>query len=98
MKRLVVLIDGTWNDEHQSDLTNVAKLDPGKTPIIKARGSSGTEQIVFYHSGVGTDGSLLERILGGRSALASSVSCTTPMPSWPTNLLPATRFTFSASP
>jgi uncharacterized protein (DUF2235 family) len=63
MKRLVVLIDGTWNDEHQGDLTNVAKLDPRKNPIIKPRGSNGTEQIVFYHSGVGTGGGLLERIL-----------------------------------
>ena len=69
MKRLVVLIDGTWNDEHQSDLTNVAKLDPGKNPVIKPRGGNGTEQIVFYHSGVGTEGGLLERILGGAIGL-----------------------------
>ncbi len=64
MKRIVILIDGTWNDERQSDLTNVAKLDPRTRPIIKTRGSDGTEQIVFYHDGVGTKGSLLERILG----------------------------------
>jgi uncharacterized protein (DUF2235 family) len=33
MKRIVVLIDGTWNDEGKGDDTNVAKLDPGnKSP------------------------------------------------------------------
>jgi uncharacterized protein (DUF2235 family) len=69
MKRLVLLIDGTWNDERQSDLTNVAKLARVSQPLIKPGGSDGTEQIVFYHSGVGTRGSLLERILGGAIGL-----------------------------
>ena len=69
MKRLVVLIDGTWNDERRSDLTNVAKLDPALRPIIKPRGSDGTAQVVFYHDGVGARGSLLERILGGAIGL-----------------------------
>jgi uncharacterized protein (DUF2235 family) len=69
MKRLVVLIDGTWNDERKSDLTNVAKLDRRLRPLIKPRAINGTEQVVFYHSGVGTGGSLLERILGGAIGL-----------------------------
>jgi hypothetical protein len=69
MKRLVVLIDGTWNDERRSDLTNVAKLDPALRPIIRRRGSDGTAQVVFYHDGVGARGSLLERILGGAIGL-----------------------------
>src|SRR5712671_5856352 len=73
MKRIVILIDGTWNDERKNDLTNVAKLDPGSRrgpgAIIKPRGHDGTEQIVFYHDGVGTRGSLLERVLGGAIGL-----------------------------
>jgi uncharacterized protein (DUF2235 family) len=69
MKRIVILIDGTWNDERQSDLTNVAKLDPRSRQIIKARADDGTEQIVFYHDGVGTHGNWIERILGGAIGL-----------------------------
>ena len=38
-------------------------------PLIKPRAGDGTEQVVFYHSGVGTGGGLLERILGGAIGL-----------------------------
>jgi uncharacterized protein (DUF2235 family) len=73
MKRIVILIDGTWNDERRSDLTNVAKLDSNNRErldaFIKPRGNDGTEQIIFYHDGVGTEGKLLERILGGAIGL-----------------------------
>ena len=60
MKRIVVLIDGTWNKEGTGADTNVAKLNGGKRIItqafIKPRATDGTAQHVHYHDGVGSDG------------------------------------------
>jgi Uncharacterized alpha/beta hydrolase domain (DUF2235) len=57
MKRIVVLIDGTWGKEGTGLDTNVAKLDCGKKVVtqafIKARATNGTVQNVHYHDGVG---------------------------------------------
>ena len=60
MKRIVILVDGTWNNEGQGDDTNIAKLDPNYhavagNPLIKASAADGTAQKVFYHAGVGTE-------------------------------------------
>ncbi|MEU4085455.1 DUF2235 domain-containing protein [Streptomyces aureus] len=50
-KRLVVCCDGTWNFADQPSRTNVAKVALSVLP-----GSvDGTEQRVYYHSGVGTN-------------------------------------------
>lgn len=48
MKRLVILLDGTWND--QLDNTNVWRFKV----MVSARSTDGAEQRVFYHPGVGT--------------------------------------------
>src|SRR5215472_3619274 len=73
MKRIVVLIDGTWNKEGTGADTNVAKLDSGKKIItqafIKAFASDGTEQHVHYHDGVGAEGDFLQKLLGGALGL-----------------------------
>jgi uncharacterized protein (DUF2235 family) len=73
MKRIVVLIDGTWNKEGSGADTNVAKLDPENRNIlprlIKSSATDGTEQKLFYHSGVGSDGGLVEHVLGGALGL-----------------------------
>ena len=69
MKRIVVLIDGTWNKEGAGADTNVAKLDSGKKVITKAfisaSATGGIAQHVYYHDGVGSDGDLTQRLLGG---------------------------------
>jgi hypothetical protein len=68
MKRNVILIDGTWNDEVTGSVTNVAKLDPAygsAGPLIKARASDEILQPCFYHPGVGSEGPFLRKILGG---------------------------------
>jgi len=69
MKRIVRLIDGTWNKEGLGADTNVAKLDSGKKIItqafIKAIAADGTVQNVRYHDGVGTEGNFAQRVLGG---------------------------------
>jgi uncharacterized protein (DUF2235 family) len=71
MKRIVVLIDGTWNKEGSGADTNVAKLDTGKrlAPCIEAVASDGTQQLVHYHDGVGVDGDLTQKLLGGAIGL-----------------------------
>lgn len=72
MKRIVVLIDGTWNKEAATGDTNVARLDYNRQIVkfIKApKAADGIAQQVFYHSGVGADGDLVQRILGGAIGL-----------------------------
>ncbi|RBP02112.1 putative alpha/beta hydrolase family protein DUF2235 [Roseiarcus fermentans] len=69
MKRIVILIDGTWCDEDSPLPTNIAKLDPAnpmvKAALIKPVASDGTAQQVFYHKGVGAESDLFKKILGG---------------------------------
>jgi uncharacterized protein (DUF2235 family) len=69
MKRIVMLIDGTWNEEGKGNDTNIAKLDPNYkgagAPLIKPVAVDGTAQKVFYHEGVGNDPDLLKHLLGG---------------------------------
>lgn len=72
MKRIVVLIDGTWNKEAVTGNTNVARLDSNQQTVkfIKSpKASDGIAQQVFYHSGVGSDGDLIQRLLGGAIGL-----------------------------
>ena len=69
MKRMVLLTDGTWDKEGVAVASNVAKLDASNTavprPIVKLITEGGTQQLCHYHPGVGTDGDLLKRVLGG---------------------------------
>jgi uncharacterized protein (DUF2235 family) len=73
MKRVVILIDGTWNDEGKGAETNIAKLDPNNKSVFRrlilAKGAADTPQICHYHDGVGTEGDLLNRLLGGSIGL-----------------------------
>lgn len=73
MKRIVVLIDGTWNKEGATGNTNVAKLDSAHRPatqaFIKEIASDGVTQRVHYHDGVGSEGDCFKRILGGAIGL-----------------------------
>ncbi len=69
MKRIVSLIDGTWNEEGKGNDTNIAKLDPNYAkagaPLIRPKAADGTRQIAFYHEGVGSDPDFLRHALGG---------------------------------
>jgi uncharacterized protein (DUF2235 family) len=71
MKRIVVLIDGTWNKEGSGTETNVAKLDNTRRVqhFITATAADGTIQHVHYHDGVGTEGDLTQKFLGGAIGL-----------------------------
>ena len=55
-KKIIVCADGTWNTEDQvdhgtSDPTNVVKLARALLPLDR----QGQDQIIYYHSGVGTN-------------------------------------------
>jgi len=67
MKRIVALIDGTWNKEGSGADTNIAKLDSAKKirAFIQATAADGTLQHVYYHDGVGSEGDFAQRVLGG---------------------------------
>ena len=45
MKRIIILIDGTWDEEGQGNDTNIAKLDPAYAgagaPLIPANSTTG---------------------------------------------------------
>jgi uncharacterized protein (DUF2235 family) len=73
MKRIIILIDGTWDQEGSGNPTNVAKLDPSNTavgaPFIDAVGKDGLEQRVVYHKGVGADPNFIKHWLGGSIGL-----------------------------
>jgi uncharacterized protein (DUF2235 family) len=60
MKRLIICCDGTWNTPETKHVTNVVHI----TRAIKPVADNGTNQVVFYDWGVGTDGKL-DAIHGG---------------------------------
>ena len=78
MKRVVVLIDGTWNKEGTTNDTNVAKLDGVNRVVtrrfIKDADTAGIVQNVHYHDGVGTEGDVFKRLLGGAIGLGSEAN------------------------
>src|SRR5579862_3236476 len=73
MKRIIILIDGTWDQEGAGNSTNVARLDPSNAaagaPLIPAVAPDGIAQKVVYHAGVGADPDLLKHWLGGSIGL-----------------------------
>ena len=69
MKRLVVCCDGTWNDSDEgTGYTNVARL----AWAIKPVDAKGVPQIVFYQSGVGTQGDKISQIASGALGMGLS--------------------------
>lgn len=65
MIRNVILLDGTWNTPR--DHTNISTLAAAKQTFARLilRESGGVEQRLHYFDGVGSDGLVLERLLGG---------------------------------
>jgi hypothetical protein len=64
-RRLVLCFDGTWNSVIvESAPSNVVKL----ASAISTQASNGTDQIVYYNSGVGSGGPV-DRFLGGAFGL-----------------------------
>lgn len=69
MKRLVVCCDGTWNDSDEgAGYTNVSRL----AWAIKPVDAKGVTQIVYYQSGVGTEGTKVSQIASGALGMGLS--------------------------
>ena len=66
-KRIIICADGTWNEPDQIDKrgvrkpSNVVKMARAVLPKCV----DGTNQIVFYDQGVGTDSAISDKIIGG---------------------------------
>ena len=66
-KRIIICADGTWNEPDQIDKrgvrkpSNVVKM----ARAILPQGLDGSNQIVFYDQGVGTDAAISDKIIGG---------------------------------
>jgi len=72
MKRIVVCCDGTWNDNDSgTGYTNVSRLAWAIQPADKRDGKDIT-QIVFYQSGVGTEGTIVSKLKGAALGLGLS--------------------------
>jgi len=72
MKRLIACCDGTWNDsDNGTDYTNVARLAWSIRPT-DTRDGKDVAQIVFYQSGVGTEGDLASKVAGAALGLGLS--------------------------
>lgn len=66
MRKLIVCCDGTWNTPDQESNgvvapTNVVRL----RNCLAETDAQGISQTVYYHPGVGTEGGLIDKALGG---------------------------------
>jgi uncharacterized protein (DUF2235 family) len=67
MKRLVICADGTWNNRDQIDEETRKRRPTNVTKVARAvlpKAQDGTDQIVYYHDGIGTGGPI-DRGTGG---------------------------------
>jgi len=67
MKRIVICADGTWNERDQLDKESGKRRPTNVTKTARAilpRAGDGTDQVVFYHDGLGTRGPM-DKVTGG---------------------------------
>lgn len=67
MKRIIICADGTWNVRDQVDEQSGQRRPTNVTKIARAirpRARDATDQVVFYHDGIGTRG-MLDKVTGG---------------------------------
>ncbi|KAF2464750.1 uncharacterized protein BDR25DRAFT_95065 [Lindgomyces ingoldianus] len=67
-KRLIVACDGTWLNSDNGLVNGKLSIPSNVTRIsraIKPVSQDGIPQIVYYHFGVGTQGGLVDRVVGG---------------------------------
>ena len=73
MKRIAIFCDGTWNtpdelEEGKRCQTNVVKMADALSPSS----SDGTEQMLFYDTGIGSQGNWLQRVFDGATGTGIS--------------------------
>src|SRR5258706_9786853 len=67
MRGMALCADGTWNKRDQVDKATQKRRQTNVTKVARAvlpRATNGTDQIVYYHDGVGTAAGL-DRFTGG---------------------------------
>jgi uncharacterized protein (DUF2235 family) len=67
MKRIVICADGTWNTRDQLNEETGKRRPTNVTKVarsVRPRAHDGTDQIVYYHDGLGTGGAT-DRATGG---------------------------------
>lgn len=71
-KRLIICCDGTWNDaDAGGDFTNVVRMSRAIKAVDERNGEY-INQIVYYHSGIGSGGDALVQFVGGVTGLGLS--------------------------
>jgi uncharacterized protein (DUF2235 family) len=68
MRQLIVCCDGTWNTPEDESVTNVRRLYNALADVDE----NGNEQLCYYQAGVGTDGRLVNRLLGAATGIGLS--------------------------
>ncbi|KAF2396115.1 hypothetical protein EJ06DRAFT_243851 [Trichodelitschia bisporula] len=67
-KRLIICADGTWLDSDNGNLNGEIPTPSNVTRLaraIKAESDDNVPQVVSYHSGVGSHGSIINRVVAG---------------------------------
>lgn len=65
-RNLVFCTDGTWNKPDQQDRDRVVPSNVAKVcRAVSGKTNNDVEQLVYYDTGVGTEGNLFDRIMGG---------------------------------
>lgn len=67
-KKIIICCDGTWNSPDQVISTNVCKLKKALLPVD----SQQVRQLVFYDPGVGANGGLIDKYIGGATGMGIS--------------------------
>jgi uncharacterized protein (DUF2235 family) len=73
MKRIAIFCDGTWNTPDKTENgkhcpTNVVKMADALSPVS----SDGTPQILYYETGIGSEGHLDQRVFDGATGTGIS--------------------------
>ena len=68
MRRLIVCCDGTWSTPEDETVTNVRRLANALGELDEDQ----NVQVTYYQPGVGTEGRLLARLLGGGTGVGLS--------------------------
>ena len=73
MKRIAIFCDGTWNTPDTAEDGKLCQTNVVKMANALAQTSvDGTEQLLYYHTGIGSEGSLIRRIFDGATGTGIS--------------------------
>ncbi|KAL9096773.1 MAG: hypothetical protein Q9165_001261 [Trypethelium subeluteriae] len=67
-KRIIIAADGTWLDADNGHLNGELNIPSNITRLtraVKTTSSDGIPQVVYYHFGVGSQGGVVDRVVGG---------------------------------